>query len=386
MTSNALRYIACVVFAVVLPIAVNAQTPQVASVVHFQHTIESTVLGEKRTILVHIPPTYARSNKRYPVVYMTDAHAPQNAMMAGIAEQQAWGGMMPEVIIVGLQNIDRSRDLTPTNDGKGGRVGGADKFLRFIETEVIPLVERDYRTQPFRLVAGHSLGGLFAVYSFVARPDLFNAYIAASPVLHRDDNFVVKRAAELLKQDRDWKKSMFISIADEPDYLGGFNAFQDLLRKSKPKNFAFEFRQFKDENHASGVLPAYYAGFRKIFEGWTPPVGGTIADLENHYKKLSARFGYPIPVPEDILNRAAYAMLNANRFEEAIALFKKNVATYPDSANVYDSLGDAYERNGQFKLAAENYERAFKMAEASGETQLASVSRQKLERVRAKMK
>ncbi|MBK7706635.1 MAG: hypothetical protein IPJ30_12875 [Acidobacteria bacterium] len=132
------RHVAIALLTLFLAYVSTGQTPQVASVVHFQHTIESTVLGEKRTILVHVPPTYARSNKRYPVVYMTDAHAPQNAMMAGIAEQQAWGGMMPEVIIVGLQNIDRSRDLTPTNDGKGGRVGGADKFLRFIETEVIP--------------------------------------------------------------------------------------------------------------------------------------------------------------------------------------------------------------------------------------------------------
>ncbi len=386
MKNRAPMHLAIVALTLLNVVAAFGQTPQIASVVHFQHTIESTVLGETRSILVHVPPTYARSARRYPVVYMTDAHAPQNAMMAGITEQQAWGGMMPEVMIVGIQNTNRSRDLTPTDDGKVGSVGGADKFLKFIETEVVPLVEKNYRTQPYRIIAGHSLGGLFAVYSLVARPDLFNAFIAASPVLHYDNGFVIKRAATLFKESRNWKKSIFVSIADEPDYLSGFNSFQELLKKSKPKNFEFEFRQFKDENHASGVLPAYYAGFRKIFEGWTPPAGGTIADLENHYRKLSERFGYPIPVPEDILNRAAYALLNASRNGEAIALFKKNVANFPDSANVYDSLADAYEKDGQLKLAAENYEKAFKMAQASGEAQLAAASKQKLERVLGRLK
>ncbi|MBK7706634.1 MAG: hypothetical protein IPJ30_12870 [Acidobacteria bacterium] len=204
--------------------------------------------------------------------------------------------------------------------------------------------------------------------------------------MHWDDNFVVKRAAELLKQDRDWKKSMFISIADEPDYLGGFNAFQDLLRKSKPEELRIRIPAIQRRESRLRSPAGVLCRFRKIFEGWTPPVGGTIADLENHYKKLSARFGYPIPVPEDILNRAAYAMLNANRFEEAIALFKKNVATYPDSANVYDSLGDAYEKNGQFSLPPKTMNGPSKWRRRRVKRSLRVFQDKKLERARAKMK
>jgi predicted alpha/beta superfamily hydrolase len=362
------------------------QNQQVASAVYTQYKINSAVLGEERTILVRVPANYDRTPDRFPVIYMTDAHSPYNAMMAGILEQQAWGGTLPEMILVGIQNTNRSRDLTPSDDGKGGEVGGAPKFLQFIEQEVIPLVEKNYRTEPYRIFAGHSLGGLFAVYAFTARPDLFNAYIAASPVLAYDDNFVIKRAEELFKQNKDWKTTMFLGIGDEPQYIGGFNAFQNLLKKAKPKNLDFEFREFKDENHGSVVLPAFYVGLRKIFAGWLPPSTGSVADLENHYRRLSERFGYKIVIPEATLNQIGYQFLRAGNFEQAVEVFRKNAANHPASANVYDSLAEAYEKSGALKSARENYEKAYKMAEAGGDARLAQAAKASFERISAKLK
>jgi predicted alpha/beta superfamily hydrolase len=314
---------------------------------------------------------------------MLDAHPPQNAMMAGIVEQQDWGGMMPEMIIVGIQNTNRTRDLTPTKTERPDS-GGGENFLKFLESEVIPLVEKNYRTHPFRIFAGHSLGGLTAVYAFVTKPDLFNAYIAASPVLHWDDKLVVKRAEEFFKQKRDFNKTLFIAVGDEPDYMDGFNSFQDLLKKSKPKNLEYEFRQFKDENHGSVVLPAYYFGLRKVFKNWQPPQTETIADLENHYKKLSKQFGYEIFVPEQLLNQSGYQLLNAGKIAEAIELFKKNVANFPNSSNVYDSLGEALEKNGQKKEARENYEKAYNLAKAQNDEQLMQIYKTNLDRVSKK--
>lgn len=374
-----------VIVALCVSFSVFGQT-QVASVVHTQYKINSQVLGEERTILVRVPAGYERTDERFPTLYMTDAHPPQNAMMAGIIEQQAWGGQMPEMILVGIQNTNRSRDLTPSDDGKGGEVGGGAKFLQFIESEVIPLVEKNYRTEPFRIFAGHSLGGLFAVYALTARPDLFNALIAASPVLGYDDNFVIKRAEELFKQNREWKKTLFMSIGDEPDYVKGFKAFEELLKRTKPKKFEYEFREFKDENHASSVLPAFYAGLRKIFAGWTPPVSGSVMELENHYRRLSERFGYQIVIPEALLNQIGYQYLRAKNYAEALEVFKKNAANHPNAANCYDSLADAYERSGALKLAKENYEKAYKMAEAHGETALAETAKANFERISAKLK
>ncbi len=372
------------VFLFCFSFGIFAQTQQIASVVHTPHTINSQILNEERTILVRVPPDY-QTGKKYPVLYMLDAHSPQNAMMVSIIEQQVWGEMMPEMLVVGIQNTNRTRDMTPTKTERAGS-GGGEKFLEFIEKEVIPLVEKNYRTQPFRVFAGHSLGGLTAVYAFVSRPDLFNAYIAASPVLHWDNKFVVKRAEELFKQNRVFDKTLFIALGDEPNYSDGFNSFQNLLKQAKPKNLEYELREFKDENHGSIVLPAYYYGLRKVFEGWQPPASGSISDLENHYKKLSKRFGYEILIPEDLLNRAGYQMMNAGKIAEAIEIFRKNVANYPNSSNVYDSLGEAFEKNGQMKQAAENYKKAYNLAKAQSDERLAEIYKTNLDRVSEKLK
>jgi predicted alpha/beta superfamily hydrolase len=360
----------------------SAQPTQVVSAVHSQHTIKSQAVGEDRTILVRVPANYERSETRFPVIYMLDAHAPHNSMMAGIVEQQVWSDVMSDAIVVGIQNTNRLRDMTPTAGDRPG-AGGAEKFLRFIETEVVPFVDKNYRTAPYRTIAGHSLAGLFVVYALTERPDLFNAYIAASPHLQWDNNYQLKRTEESFKKRPDLNKTLFIALGDEPAYMDSYKSFHELIKRSKPKNLEFDSRLFMDENHGSVVLPAYYAGLRKVYAGWVPPANGTVADIEYHYGKLSKRYGYTINVPEALLNRVGYQLLRAGNNVEAIEIFKKNVASYPRSANVYDSLAEAYEKNGQKSMARDAYEKAWKMAEQSGESQLAASAKGNFERIAA---
>ena len=362
-----------------------AQPQRVGSVIHDQHTIASKVLNEERSVLVKVPNTYERG-ERFPVVYMLDAHWPQNEMMGGLVEQQAWGGKMPEVIVVGIQNIARLRDLTPTATADRRGSGGGQKFLQFIETEVIPFVEKNYRTQPYRIFAGHSLGGLFVIYSFVERPDLFDAYIAASPVLDWDNNYVIKRAEATFKQNKEWRKRLFVGLGNEPDYVAGYSSFQSLLKRAKPKDFEYAFEQFKDENHGSVVLPAYYAGFRNIFDGWELPAVDTVAQALAHFRRLSERYGYAIKPPENLMNNIGYNFLRLNQNDAAIEAFSKNTEFYPNSANAFDSLAEAYERSGRMKSARDNYEKAYKMAEQQKELRLAESAKANFERISGKIK
>ena len=370
------------VFILSVSIAAFSQTT-LTSVVHNIHKLQSEVLGEERTILVRVPARYAYSTDKFPVTYMLDAHPPQNAMMAGILDQQAWAHQIPEMILVGIQNIDRLRDLTPTKTARGG--GEADKFLRFIETEVIPLVEKTYRTEPFRVFAGHSLAGLAAINCLITRPHLFNAYIAASPVLHWDNNYVIKQAEALFEKTPEMKKRVYFAIGNEPDYTAGFTAFRELIKKKGPKNLAWESAQFEDENHGSVALPVYLKGLRFIFEGWLPPPVPSLAELENHYKKLSERLTYTITIPENLLNQFGYEKLRDGQTNEAVAAFKRNVELYPNSANAYDSMADALEKTGQLKDARLAYERAYKMALSNGENQLAQTAKANYDRISAKL-
>ncbi|MEO5859219.1 MAG: alpha/beta hydrolase-fold protein [Pyrinomonadaceae bacterium] len=367
-------------FVFIGPLIANAQQ-QVASIAHFRYTISSKSLGEDRTILVRVPPNYERTTQRFPVVLMLDAHAPQNGMMASIIESQAFAGMMPEMILIGVQNTNRTRDLTPTKTERQDS-GGGDKFLDFIEQEVIPFIDKNYRTEPYRIFAGHSLGGLTVVYALATRPQIFGGYIAASPVLHWDNNYVIKKSEDLFKTQKEFKKSLFISLGDEPDYVGGFNSYNDLLKKNAPTGFNYEFQHWTDEDHGSVVIRTYLAGLRKIFAGWR--IGTSIqnlAALKSHYSKLSKRFGYEIKPPETTVNQFGYALLGLEKIEEAVEAFEENAKLYPDSANVYDSLAEALEKNGLRSKALANYEKAYKMAEQRGEGQLARSAKANFDRL-----
>jgi predicted alpha/beta superfamily hydrolase len=329
--------------------------------------LESKVLGETRQILVRTPASYANGAQAYPVLYMTDGdrQLPHTAATVDFLSRE---GRMPEVILVGISNTDRTRDLTPTHVEAfvGGRVptsGGADKFLSFIETELIPHIEKHYRTQPFRVFAGHSFGGLFAMHALFSRPKLFDAIIAASPSLTWDDHWVMRQATEFLEKNRELNTTLFFSTGNESEALDReFRALQSLLKKRAPKGFTFEAIKFGDEDHGSVVMPTHYAGLRKVFAPWRFVPDGEPKSLyaraRDHYASLSKRAGYTIAIPEQTTNFIGYQLLLAGEMRDAIEVFRANAAAYPNSANVHDSLGEAFEKSGDRERARESYARA----------------------------
>ena len=199
--------------------AASAQAPAVYDAPE-RLVVKSQVLGEERVILIRTPAGYARGSEKFPVLYMTDGDA-HIQHTSGTVSFLARNARMPEMIVVGITNTDRTRDLTPTrverapgNPNAPGfpTSGGADKFLKFIETELIPLVESKYRTMPYRALAGHSLGGLFAVHAMLTKPELFNSYIAVSPSLQWDNFEELDRVKEFFKTRKDLNRTLFTSL------------------------------------------------------------------------------------------------------------------------------------------------------------------------------
>lgn len=160
-------------------------------------SLSSTVLGESREAIVHLPEDYESAGEtRYPVIYVLDGSS-QDGHTAKTAALLARIGMMPKVIVVGIPHVNdsRNRDYTPPfgaqdEDAPDGPKGQADRFLAFLKTELIPEVDRRYRTSPHRALSGWSRGGLFVVYSLIADPALFQARFAHSPALWRDDTAI----------------------------------------------------------------------------------------------------------------------------------------------------------------------------------------------------
>lgn len=357
--------LSALVLLVLFSLSAFAQVPALSKL-----TIKSKVLGEDRVILVRTPQGYEANKRAYPVLYMADGDA-HLAHTSSTIEFLARNGRMSELIVVGIPNTDRTRDLTPAKaTGPGAEQfptgGGADNFLKFIETELIPEVEKSYRVQPYRILAGHSFGGLFTIHALISRPELFNAYVAVSPSLQWSDEATLKRAEEFFKTRKELHATLFTSLGNEPGDIGkDFERFKALLTKSQIKGFEWEAQQMTDEDHGSVVLRSHYFGLRKVFEGWQMPrdpatgaVAGGIKAADEHYKWLSQKFGYSIPTPEALVNQIGYQFLAAGKPDEAIATFKSNVERYPDSANVYDSLAEAYEKGGRLDMAAPLYEKA----------------------------
>ncbi|MCG3195440.1 MAG: hypothetical protein DIJKHBIC_04723 [Thermoanaerobaculia bacterium] len=345
-------------------------------------TLESKVLGEKRTLLVSTPAGYAGSAERYPVLYLTDGGA-NIIHVRGAVDLLSRTGLAPDMIIVGIMNTDRTRDLTPTRarrldrDGSRAEVpgsGGAANFLRFFEQELFPLVESSYRTSSCRVFAGHSLGGLFALHVLMTRPETFNAYIAAAPSLHWDDDLPLREADVFFKQRREWHGTLYVTMGnDEQGHPRPtrFERFVKTLSRAKLDGFVWESKALPEESHGTVVLPSFYLGLKKVWEGWSLPLDpkkgaftGEASDIDRHYAKLSKRAGCTVIPQEAVVNLAGYQALAAGDTSRAEAIFRYNVGLHPESANAHDSLGEALERQFQIDEALACYEKAVEKAKA----------------------
>lgn len=351
-------------------------------------TIQSKVLGEERTILVSTPPTYELNARHYPVLYMTDGAA-HLTHTRGTVDFLAQNGLMPQVIIVGVNHVDRTRELTPTYVASRtfrGRVfqnptsGGAQQFLDFFERELIPFIEARYRTVSMRLFSGHSFGGLFALNAFIKRPEMFNAVLAVSPSLNWDEDYPVRQAKEFFKKRDELNATLFVAMADEEEGDPAptrLDQIETILEESSVEGFRWRVMRMPDETHSSVVLRAHYWGFLSIFDGWRLPIDpetgelvGRIDEIKAHFAANSKRLGVTIVPDENVINAAGYQILGRGDFENAIAVFRYNVELHPESANVYDSLGEALETAGRPDEAVTAYSKAVARASEIGDERL----------------
>ncbi len=352
-------------------------------------TLKSKILNEERTIQVYLPDSYNTSKAKYPVVYLMDGEG-HFTYTSGVLQFFARNGMAPEMILVGIPNTFRNRDFTPVIDSTVAGSGGADNFLRFLKDELIPTVEEKYRTLPYRIMIGHSLTAMHCFYTMLREPDLFNSFIAVSPWVIYHNNFLVDFINKELPGHPSLKKEIYFTAGslEQQDLLTTLNRFNEILKTKAPKDFTWNYKLMPNENHGSQFLLAVYDGLNKIFTGWNLPddiarLG--LTSVMNHYDKLSEKFGFDVVPREAALNNLGYFFLQGKNYKEAINFFKKNVELYPESANVYDSLGEAYETISNNEMALKNYDKAFTIAKVTNHPFLTTFQRN-LERIKDTIK
>lgn len=344
--------------------------------------LTSDVLDETRTFLVHTPPGYAEAESRFPVLYLLDAEV-QFQHVVGLVAYLAEIGRIPPMIVVGVVNTRRTRDLTPSRDPRLAESGGADAFARFLGTELIPAVEQRYRTRPYRILVGHSFAGLFATHALVSHPDLFDAHIAISPSLGWGDQLVLRNARERWKGDTTLERFAYLALGDEPGPMTeSKDALVAFLQSDAPKGLVWSFEQLKGEDHMSTPHRGIQRGLEVLFTDLQLPDGITDpAAIEAHYRRVSDRFRQPIAPPEGGLTELGYRLLEQGDTRGATGVFGLLAATYPDSPNSHDCLGEALEKGGELQAALEAYGRAVALAEAM-DHQLLQLFQQNRDRVR----
>ena len=339
-------------------------------------TIHSEILGEDRALLIHKPAAYDRTSAAYPVLYLLDGDAHFHHT-TGIINFLSSVGRMSPMLVVALPNTDRTRDLTPalsTDDERFPTAGGADNFLAFITDELMPFVEANYRTAPYKVLVGHSFGGLFAVHALLTRPEAFDAYLSISPSLWWDNKALLPKAEAFFEAHEDLRGFLYMTIANEGGaMLASAWGMAGILEEKAPDGFAWHFNLMEEETHGSIPHRTTYDALEALYADWNIQNAGQLFDegglaaLDAHYAALSEKFGYEIITPEAMVNQMGYRLMGQQKPEEAIAVLSRNVEVYPASPNVYDSLGDGYDANEQFEEAKASYEKACTMGHAAND-------------------
>ncbi|MCK5052249.1 MAG: hypothetical protein KAS53_11045 [Candidatus Cloacimonetes bacterium] len=344
-------------------------------------TIKSEILDQERQMLVYLPDGYEGAATEYPVLYLLDGGS-HFLHVSGVVQFLSSRGLMPQTIVVAIKNIDRNKDFLPTNIERVPTSGGAENFLKFISDELIPYIEDNFRTTPYRILVGHSYGGTFTTYAFLEKPDTFDSYIAISPYLHWDEQLLVTKAETVLPSSYGKNKYFYMTLGDEPPYIPAIDKFVSLIEAKSPKNLEFTYIQMIKETHGSIPHLTVYYGLEKLYGDWNLPQAKYeegLAAIDDHYKNISDKFNYDIETPEYVINMLGYNYLLKEEYENAIEVFQENINRFPASANVYDSLGEAYENNEQYELAQKNYAKACELVKEDDPN--SSVFKKNLERM-----
>lgn len=339
--------------------------------------IHSKILNEDRMVVVYTPDDYHVSRKKYPVLYMFDANN-RVRLLGSITAVEFFNqlGQIPKMVIVGIFNTNRIRDLSPRPYKGIKNSGEGDNFLNFLTEELIPFIDKNYRTTTNRILFGGSAAGSFAIYTMISKPEFFNAYISGSPFLTSvpgyewDTESIFLKVKKVMRESRSFNKFLYMnygSTENKEYYEKPIHRLVSIIKENAPKDFRWELRVMEGEGHVPPT--SLHDGILALYSDWKLPKG-SLSDIgnekiKNHLNKLSKKHGHPIGI-EDILseneiNMFAYALLRKDKIKEAIKLFKLNVMVYPGSWNAYDSLGEGYMKTGEKVLAVRNYKKSLKI-------------------------
>ncbi len=352
-----MRRVLCLCTALLgIPVAARAQVIDGNRIViGTVDSIWSATLKENRRFEVYTPPSYRDTSylpQRYPVLYLLDGDAHFQSV-TGLIQILGTGVngtyVVPEMIVVAIPNTDRTRDLTPTHTDKDSQgrsqaafktSGGMPNFLKFVKTELIPRIESSYRTTPYRVFIGHSLGGITTIDALYTMPETFNAYVAIDPSLWWDDRVLLRHAKDYFSKPGLAGKALYMGQAntiqpgDTVDnvHFNSIVRFNGIMEAYNKSGIRYGYKYYPGDDHGSVPLIAEYDALRFIFAGYKVDAAKALerpAYLKEHFATLSAALGATMSPSERSVDQLARTEL-ARDTVKAIELYQLYADLYPN--------------------------------------------------------
>jgi hypothetical protein len=235
----------------------------------FKDSIQSNVLNENRKFIVKLPKGYNESDKSYPVIYRLDGDLNLHIETVGVINRLAhMEKLMPDMIVVMIENTDRNRDMMPTKTSFFKSEPGAENFKKFIENELIPHINGSYRTTNEKLLCGQSLSAIFTLYYFLTSNDSFDSFIACSGGFPGCEEYFIKLTNDFLKTKQNKTKKIFLTHGLN-DFLDPDGVIKkqllDFIQLIEPvENIVCKLKIYKEEGHVP--FQSLYHGLRFNYE------------------------------------------------------------------------------------------------------------------------
>jgi predicted alpha/beta superfamily hydrolase len=309
---------------------------------------ESKILGETITYLEHLPEGYNDSDKEYPVLFLMNGQMiPDFANASGTIDKLS-NERIPDMILIGISNTGKAGYFWSCPDEEG-TVSYGELFYQFLKEELIPEINSRYRTNGYRILAGQSRSGLYVLYNYFFHSELFNGYVAASPMLGFCPEFYLKMTDLYLKQDAVAARKLYVSYGDL-DYIEVLGYMPAFIEKFKQVPAGTEWRLDIIEN--SGHVPIVTLNNALLFFFSECTLNAerrkySVDEIKVHFENLSKEYGFSVFPKAGVLFDIAIDLKNQKEYDEAIEKFKYLISLYGDSEIYYFCLGETYQLKGE---------------------------------------
>ncbi|HQU73813.1 MAG: hypothetical protein KDI06_07525 [Calditrichaeota bacterium] len=304
----------------------------------------SKILSREQPLQVYLPAGYATGDSNYPVLYILDG---QFFFFHGVAFQQTsdWRSLSPQYLVVGISSVDaqqRGRDF--------GSEARLPVYGRFLEEELFPFVEKEYRASGERIIFGWESAGYLVTQILLRQPDLFDAYLVASGAAADSGAF------EAFASGNPGREKFFYFAFSPAETWNAklFGDFSAMLQNRAPAFLRWQIESLPEEDHHSTPYRTIFRGLSEYYRSYQPlwikdaealAEAGGLEGVERYYRERGQKYG----VSPEIHGATLLSILSLAMRGDDFTLFEECMTRFTGEVHGLNPIG-WYQRYGQFYL------------------------------------